>query len=114
MAGRNNGARQINLSPLHVLEIQADLEGTTQTDSMVGRKEPVQINRNHPSHDPQNGGKAHTHLVTDKTTDICFQPQQSAMLHSALSQTSRIIHVVSTITTPCRTWTKQATSENPD
>jgi len=77
MHGRNNGPRKINLRPLHVLEIRGDLEGTTHTDRMEGRKEPVQMDRNHPRHDPQNGGKAHTHSVTDTTTtNICFQQQQ--------------------------------------
>jgi hypothetical protein len=84
MPVRNNGPRKINLSPLHVLEIRGDLQGATQTDRMEGRKEQVQMDRNHPSHDPQNGGKAHTHSVTDTTTNICFQPQQKAQCNILL------------------------------
>ena len=53
---RNYGPRKINLSPLHMLEMWRDLQGTAQTDSREGRTEQVQMDR---YHDPQNGGKAH-------------------------------------------------------
>ena len=63
-----------------------NLHDTTQTENMEARTEHVQMDRHHPSHDPKNGGKAHTHSVTDKTQILLPAAAKSAMQHTGLLQ----------------------------
>jgi len=69
-----------------MLEMRGDLHGTTQTENMEARTEYVQMDRYHPSHDPQNGGKAHANSVTDTTQILLPAAAKSAMQHPGLSQ----------------------------